>query len=184
MKAATSPDAVDGQDHHADDGGHAGGQRRTEDAQPKGEDEHIVQNHIGQAAQHHGGHGQLGRAVVADKAEKQVVEQKHGGEQQNDLQVGGGHFKHGAVGTQQAGQGAGQQQAHQKKDHRKPCGQQYRCGECPVGFLRFSLVLADGVLGAARPMPTIRPLPWIKLYTGMARLRAARPSAPIPREIK
>ena len=34
------------------------------------------------------------------------------------------------------------------------------------------------------PMPIIRPLPWIKLYTGMARLSAARPSAPMPSETK
>ena len=47
---------------------------------------------------------------------------------------------------------------------------------CPLLFCIVKRVAA--------PMPIIRPLPWMKLYMGMARFSAVRPSAPMPAETK
>ena len=82
------------QDSQAEQGGQAGGKYRAEDAPAQPEDKDHIQHNIGKAARHHSQGGQLGRTVVADKAEHQVVGQESGGEEQQYLQIGSGHLKY------------------------------------------------------------------------------------------
>ena len=73
-EAAAAGEDVQGGHAQAHYRGDAGGQGRAEDAHIHGVEEHIVQHNVGQAAQQHGGHGQLGIAVVAHEGGENVVE--------------------------------------------------------------------------------------------------------------
>ena len=103
MEALGRPCPVDGHDGDAQGRGHAGGQHGAEDAHPQGKHEHVVQDDVGQAAGHGGQHGQLRVAVISHKAEKDIVQDEGGGEQQQDLEVGGRHVEDGRICPQEGG---------------------------------------------------------------------------------
>ena len=138
-----------GHDHNADNRGEPRGKHRAENAHVAGEDKHIVQNDVGEAAGGGGRHGQGGAAVVADKAHQHGVEDKGGGKQQQHPQIGVGHSGHLTLRPQQTGQRPGEQQARQHKQQGDARGQPDAVGEHVVGRLVFPPAFADGVFGGS-----------------------------------
>ena len=144
MEAIPPPEHMGGQDQHTDHRRQPRGQYRAKHPHAARKEEHIVQHHIGQAAPHHGGHGPLGRPVVADKGQQHVVEQKQGGKQQHHADIDPGHVKDAPVRPQQGHDPAGQQQARQQKAHRQPHSQANCVAENHVGLSPLPLALPDG----------------------------------------
>ena len=143
------PEKMEGKDAQADDGRQAGGKYGAEHPHAQREDEQVIQHHVGQAAGDHGGHGELGIAVVSHKADYNVIEQKGGRKQQQGAQIGFGHGKDGAVRPQKPGNGLGKQKPRQHKDHRQHRPQQQGMGENLVDAAGLLPPQGDGILGGA-----------------------------------
>lgn len=141
--------AVGRHDQETDDGGEARGQDGAEDPHPKGEDEYIVQDHIGQAPDDGGHHGAPGPSVIADIAEEDVVAYKGRREQEHDLQIGVGHPKHLVVRPHGPGERGGEKEADQDEQGGEGQTEVERLGEHDV---RGPLVIpapVDGKPGGA-----------------------------------
>ena len=135
------------QDEDAQHGGHPGGQHRTEDAHPHGENKDVVQHDVGQAACCSGQHGQPGVPVVADEAEQHVVDEGGGGEEEQHLEIGPGHLKHSLVGPQEDGDPMGAEQAQQEEGDGEEDGQKKHAGEHPGSAAGVPPALMNGVFG-------------------------------------
>ncbi len=143
------PEKMRRQNQNADQGGEAGGEHRAEDPHLAGENEHIVQNHVRQAAADHGGHGKLRSAVVAHEAEKEIVQEKRGREEQNDAQIGFGHGEDLFVRAQKRNDAVGKEEAGGCKKEREERGKAKGVGEDPVGRLPVAVMARDRVLDSA-----------------------------------
>ena len=88
-------------DEHAENRSKAGRQNCAEYPHAQGKNEYIIQNHIGKASPDHRRHGQLRCPIVADKAQKYIIQQEDGSKQQNHLHIRLCHGKNRFIRTQQ-----------------------------------------------------------------------------------
>ena len=140
---------VGGEHQDADEGGQACGKDRAENAHPAGEEEYPVQHHVGEAPGEHGRHGELGRAVVADEAQQQVVGQKGRGKEQEHPQVGAGHGVDRTLPAKQGDDSTGEKDPRQHEEDGQGSHQIACVGERAVGSAVVILAFLDGVLGGA-----------------------------------
>ena len=91
----------------------------------------------------------MGRAVVADKTEHQVVGQESGGEEQQHLQIGAGHLKYFLVRPGQAGERAGKEDSRRQKYQGQNRRQGQQGGKKPVGLLARRLTFQDRIADGA-----------------------------------
>ena len=147
MKAGLAAQPVAGLDDQPQNGGTAGGQHRTEHPHAQRKNEHIVQQDVHQAAGERGGHGPAGGAIVAHKADHQVVEQKDRRKHQQYPQIGAGQLPHMALAAQQPGEAGCAQCPQQEKEHGGTHGGLNRRGKHTVGVPVLALAGQKRKLG-------------------------------------
>ncbi len=76
---------------------------------PRGKIKNVIHNNVGEASREHGGHTEVGRAVVADKAVEDIVDDEGRRKQKHYLEVDVRHLVYRSVRTQKCGDFPGKQ---------------------------------------------------------------------------
>ena len=128
-------------DQDADHRGKTRGQDRAEDPHMQREDEYVIQDDINKTAADHGGHGELGRAVIPHETQQHIVEQEHGRKKQEDLQISPAHPKDRIVRAQHPCDRAGAAQAQAEKDDGEGEGETERVCKYLIHSIRTALAV-------------------------------------------
>lgn len=139
------PDQIRGQHKDADHRRQPCGEHCSEDPHAKGEHEYVVKDYIGKTSGDHGCHRELGRPVISDKTQQQVVRHEHRRKQQDHPEIGPGHLIHCAVRSKKARQRPGAEESQQEKSSCDDSGQDSPVGEYLVCPLPIPLALYDRI---------------------------------------